>query len=167
MKNKLTPQEKIKYYRNKDLAKQIIIQDASEDGHIIYGAQAINAQVPQHLKKHTEDFDIFVKDSKKEATQIEKKLDKAYGGDMFRVEEARHPKTHKVKSNITNRTVVDYTSKGRKPNFKKILGAKYATLSSIKRTIGNTLRNETQAFRHDKDREALQRIKLHEKSLDW
>lgn len=164
---KLTPQEKLKYYKNQDLAKQLILQDATEDGHIIYGARATNAQLPQHLKKHTEDFDIFVKDSKQEAKQIEKKLDKAYGGDLFRVEKAKHEKTYKVKSNVTNRTVADYTSKGRKPNVKKILGTKYATLGSIKRTIGRTLRDEVQAFRHDKDRETLQRIKLHEKSLDW
>ena len=63
--------------------------------------------------------------------------------------------------------MADYTSQGKKPKFKKILGVKYATLDSIKRKIGKTLRDEAQEFRHDKDRETLQRIKLHEKGLDW
>ena len=163
----LTPQQKLKYYKNKELANQLILQDATEDGHIIYGAQALNMQLPPHLKKHTEDFDIYTKKSKQEAEQMEKKLDKAYNGDYFKVKEAKHKGTYKVKSNVTNRTVADYTSQGKKPSFKKILGTKYATINSIKRKIGKTLRDEAQAFRHDKDRETLQRIKLHEKSLDW
>ncbi len=163
----LTPEQKSSYYKNKELAKQLIIQDASEDGHIIFGAQALNAQLPQHLRKHTEDVDLFTKKSKKEAEEMEKKLDKAYGGDYFRVQQAKHKGTYKVKSNVTNRTVADYTSQGKKPSFKNILGTRYATLSSIKRKIGKTLRDEEQEFRHDKDRETLQRIKLHEKALDW
>jgi len=163
----LTPAQKLRYYQNQELAKQIILQDASEDGHIIFGAQASNAQLPTHLRKHTEDFDIFTKKSKKEAEQTEKKLDEAYGGDYFRVQVARHKGTYKVKSNVTNRTVADYTSQGKKPNFKNILGIKYATLGSIKRKIQKTLRDEAQEFRHDKDRETLQRIKLNEKTLDW
>ncbi len=163
----LTAKQKLEYYGNPELAGKIILQDAAEDGHVVFGAQASNAQLPPHLRKHTEDFDIFTKKSKKEAEETEKKLDKAYGGDFFRVEVARHKGTHKVKSNVTNRTVADYTSQGKKPNTKKILGVKYATLKSIKRKIGKTLRDEAKEFRHDKDRETLQRIKLHESSLDW
>ena len=163
----LTPKQKLKYYRNQELAKQLILQDAAEDEHIIFGARASNAQLPPHLRKHTEDFDIFTKKSKKEAEQMEKKLDKAYGGDFFSTESALHKGTHKVKSNVTGRTVADYTSQGKKPGVKKILGVKYATLSSIKRKIEKNLRDEKSAFRHDKDRETLQRIKLHEKNLDW
>lgn len=163
----LTAKEKLKYYRNIELAKQLILQDAAEDGHIVFGAQASNAQLPPHLQKRTEDFDIFTKKSKKEADQMEKKLDEAYGGDYFRVQEAKHKGTYKVKSNVTNRTVADYTSQGKKPNIKKILGVKYATLSSIKRKINKTLSDEKQEFRHDKDRETLQRIKLHEASFDF
>ena len=163
----LTPKQKLEYYGNKELAKQLILQDAAEDGHIVFGAQASNAQLSPQLRKHTEDVDIFTKKSKKEAEQMEKKLDKAYGGDYFRVEKAKHKGTYKVKSNVTNRTVADYSSQGKKPNTKTILGVKYATLNSIKRKIGKTLRDEASEFRHDKDRETLQRIKLHERSFDF
>ena len=163
----LTPKQKLKYYKNQDLARQIIIQDAMEDEHIIYGAQASNAQLPTYLRKDTEDFDIFTKKSKKEAEETEKKLDKAYGGDYFRIEQAKHKGTYKVKSNVTNRTIADYSSQGKKPNYIKILGVNYAKLDSIKRKIGKTLRDESAAFRHEKDKEKLQRIKLYEKSLDW
>jgi len=164
---RLTKEQKLSYYKNKNMTKRLIVQDAVDDGHIIYGAQASNAQLPEYLQKDTEDFDIFTKKSKKEAEQMEKKLDKAYGGDLFRVEKAKHKGTYKVKSNVTGRTVADYSSQGKKPNFKKILGVKYADLKSIKRKIGKTLRDESSSFRHDKDRETLQRIKLSEESLDW
>ena len=163
----LTPNQKESYYRKKLLAKQLILQDAAEDKHVVFGAQASNAQLPPHLQKTTEDVDIFTKKSEKEAKQMEKKLHKAYGGDFFRVEQAKHKGTYKVKSNVTNRTVADYSSQGKKPNTKTILGVKYADLKSIKRKIGKTLRDESSSFRHDKDRETLQRIKLHEKNLDW
>ena len=163
----LTAKEKLRYYGDREMEKRIILQDAAEDGHIIFGARASNAQLPPHLQKHTEDFDIFTKKSKKEAEQMEKKLDKAYGMDSHRVERAQHKGTYKVKSNVTGRTVADYSSQGKKPNFKKILGVKYADLPSIKRKISKTLRDEASAFRHDKDRETLQRIKLHEGALDF
>ena len=163
----LTPNQKESYYRKKLLAKQLILQDAAEDKHVVFGAQASNAQLPPHLQKTTEDVDIFTKKSEKEAKQMEKKLDKAYGGDFFRVEQAKHKGTYKVKSNVTNRTIADYSSQGKKPNTKTILGVKYADLKSIKRKIGKTLKDESSSFRHDKDRETLQRIKLHEKNLDW
>ena len=164
---KLTNEEKLRYYNNPELAKQVILNDAADDKHIIFGAQASNVQLPPNLRKHTEDFDIFVKKSKKEAEQTEKKLDKAYGGDLFRVEEAKHKGTWKVKSNVTNRTVADYTSQGKKPKSTNIYGVRYATLDSIKRKIKKTLSDERQEFRHSKDRETLQRIKLHEGGLDW
>jgi len=163
----LTAKEKLKYYGNKELAKQLILQDAQEDGHVVFGAQASNIQLSPSLRKTTEDVDIFTKKSKKEAEQMEKKLDKAYGGDYFRVEQAKHKGTYKVRSNVTNRTVADYTSQGKKPATKKILGVKYATLDSIKRKIGKTLKDEASAFRHDKDRETLQRIKLQESSFNF
>ena len=164
---KLTTNEKIGYYYNKDFAKQLIIQDAIEDGHIIYGANAINAQVTPQFQKHTEDIDIKVKNPKKEAKQMEKKLDKAYGGNFFSTKKARYKDTYKVKSNVTGNTVVDYTKQRKKVQVKQILGTKYEDLDSIKKSINKTLRDESSAFRHDKDMEALQRIKLNEAQLDW
>jgi len=163
----LTDKQKLKYYQDKGIVPNLILQDASEDKHIIHGARAINAQVSVPLRKHTEDYDIYTKKAKKEALEMEKKLDKKFGGDYFRTEQAKHKNTWKVKSNVTNKTVVDYTGQGKKPTSKNILGNRYATLKAIKSKIHKTLRDEAQEFRHDKDRETLQRIKLHEGSLDW
>lgn len=164
---KLTVNQKLGYYENKDLAKQMVIQDATEDGHVIYGATAINAQVTPQLQRHTDDVDIKVKNPKKEAYQMEKKLDKAYKGDYFSVKKAKYKNTYKVKSNVTGKTVVDYTKMIKAPPVKQVLGTKYEDISAIKQSINRTLKDESSAFRHDKDREALQRIKLNEAQLDW
>jgi len=157
---KLTKKDKLKYYKNKELAEQLIKQDAVEDGHVIYGARAINAQLPTHLQKNTEDYDVFVNNSKKEANEMEEKLDKKFGGDFFSVKQAKYPKTTKVKSNVTGDTVVDYTTKKKFPKSTNILGAKYAKLNTIKKGIKKTLKDEKSKFRWDKDKEALQRINL-------
>lgn len=164
---KLTPEQKLNYYKNKELAGSLILQDASEDQHIIHGARAINVQVPVPLRKHTEDYDVYTKKAKQQAIEMEKKLDKEFGGDYFRVEKAKHKNTWKVKSNVTNKTVADYTGQGKKPSYKNILGTRYATLKAMKRKIHKTLKDEAKEFRHDKDRETLQRIKLSEDLLDW
>lgn len=164
---KLTVNEQIGYYQNKDLARQMVIQDATEDGHVIYGATAINAQVTPQFQKPTSDVDIKVKNPKKEAKQMEKKLDKKFKGDYFSVHKAKYKDTYKVKSNVTGETVVDYTKLRKQVPVKQVLGTRYEDLSSIKRSINKTLRDESSSFRHDKDMESLQRIKLNEAQLDW
>lgn len=164
----LNNRQKLSYYQNKDLAKQVILNDAAVDNHIIYGAQAINAQLPTALQKPTEDYDIFSKTPKKDAKQIEKALDRNYGGDFFSVTKAKYPNTWKVKSNVTKKTVVDYTYPSQKNIPSKNIGSnKYAKLGWIKSNIRRTLNKKTAAFRFEKDNEALQRIELYEKNKDF
>lgn len=164
----LTDAQKLKYYRNKRIADSVILKDAAEDKHVIYGAKAINAQLPASLNVPTDDFDIFTSRPKEEARETERKLDKAYGGNYFRVEKARYEHTWKVKSNVTNKTVADYT----KPTIQKIpavaiRGNKYAKLSWMKGNIKRSLKDKNNIYRFDKDYDALQRIKLYEKNKEF
>jgi len=163
----LTAEQKKNYYRRKKVVDHLVKLDAQKDGHVIYGAQAINAQLPGYLHKQTEDYDIYAKNPKKEAKQMEKKLDKAFGGDYFESKPAEHTGTWKVKSKVTKRGIVDYTKPTKKIKSKIVYGNKYETLKSIKKHIKKTLKDESAAFRHDKDFEALQRIKLSERGLGW
>lgn len=163
----LTEQQKLKYYKNKALAKEIILQDASVDKHVIYGEQAVKAHLPSHLHRYTEDYDIFAKNPKAEAKQMEKKLDKIYGGNYFRTKKGAHKGTHKVISNVTNKTVVDYTKEPKKLNSVQIGGNLFVGINAIKKQLKKTLKDEASSFRHDKDFETLQRIKLGEKGLGW
>ena len=160
----LTDEQKLNYYKNKELAKQLILQDATEEGHIVYGATAINAQVGKVLQKQTEDVDIMVKDSKKEAEQMEKKLDKQYGGDYFRVDPAQHEGTFKVRSNVTGKGVADYTKpEERIPSTVKA-GMMVARLEWIKRKRMENLKNPEAKFRHVKDQETINRIRIYERT---
>ena len=163
----LSNKQKLKYYKNKEIAEETILNDAAEDNHIIYGAKAINIQLPSHLNRHTDDFDIFAKSPKKEAKETEKKLDRAYGGDLFYIEKAKYPNTWKVKNRVTKKTQADYTYPEQKVPYVEIGRNRYAKLSWIKKKIKSSLKNPNQSFRFDKDSEALQRIKLFEREKNF
>ena len=132
--------------------KNMILNLASKKGHIIYGQRAINKQLPSHLKRTTKDFDIYSSKPENAARELVKKL-----GKEFEVKKAKFGRTWRVKKD--GETIVDYTQPGRKPKTKNILGVKYIDLSAVRRKIGKTLRDESASFRHDKDREMLNRIK--------
>lgn len=162
----LTAKQKLKYYKNKELVDQVVLKDAKEDKHIIYGARAINKQLPPYLNRHTEDWDIFSKTPKKDAQEIEKKLDKEYGGDYFQVAKAKYKNTWKVKNKVTGKTAVDYTYPQSKVPSVNIYSNRYAKIGWIKKKINSSLKS-SKSFRFDKDKEALQRIKLYEKEQDF
>lgn len=132
--------------------KNAILNEASRQGHIIYGQRAINEQLPIHLKKKTMDFDIYTKQPESAARKLAKKL-----GKEFEVAKAKFGRTWKVKKN--GETIVDYTQPGRLPKTKNILGVKYAELSASKRKIGKILRDDSSSYRWDKDRDTLKKIK--------
>lgn len=161
--------DKLKYYKNQDKINSVILNDAKEDSHIIYGAKAINAQLPPYLNRHTDDWDIFSNTPKTDAIETEKKLDKEFGGDFFKVQKAEHPNTWKVKSNVTNKTVADYTYPNEKVPYTRIYANKYAKIGWIKSKIIKNLKSGSSLKfgRFDKDKEALQRIKLYEKEGDF
>lgn len=163
----LNSKQKLRYYKNKEKIDKVIVDDAVSDKHIIYGARAINAQLPPYLNRQTDDWDIFSSTPKIDAKETEKKLDRAMGGDFFRVEKAEYPNTWKVKSNITSKTVADYTYPKTKVPSTKIYNRNYAKIGWIKKQISKSLKDPNNSFRFDKDKEALQRIKLYEKEQNF
>jgi len=160
----LTEKQKIKYYKNESKQDKIIKANIKKRKHIVYGARALNAHFPNYLDKPTEDYDVFSNTPKKTAHRVEKKLDKAYGGDFFFIEPAQHPGTYKVKSNVTKRGVADYTKPEQTIPYKVISGIRYVKLNHVKKSIKKTLKDKEAWYRHDKDREALQRINIHERT---
>ncbi len=85
------------------------------------------------------------------------KLNKQNGN--YAVVKAKYGRTWKVKDTKTGETIADYTQPGRYPKTKKILGVKYADTDSAKRKIGKILKDKSSSYRHDKDRDMLERIK--------
>ena len=97
---KPTPKHTDKFYRKRKRIDKIV-KSKIDKHEVIYGARAINKQVPPHLRRPTTDFDIFSKTPKKDAREVERALDRRFGGDFFFVEPAKHRGTWKVKAHAT------------------------------------------------------------------
>lgn len=151
-----------KFHRKKKSIPRVVMS-VTDSHEIIYGARAMNKQLPSHLDKPTMDYDIFSPTPKKDAMQTEKALDKEFGGDYFFVEPAKHKGTWKVKSHINKEGYADYTKPEGYVPYRKIGGKKYVKLAYVKAHIMKTLKDPEAKYRHDKDRDALNRIKVYEK----
>ncbi len=151
-----------RYHRNRRKIPKIILSKTGKK-EIIFGAKASNKQLPLFLNVRTRDFDIYSSTPKKDALELERALDKDFGGNFFRTEAAEHKGTFKVISNITGNTRADFSKKPKNVPFKVINGKKYVTLDYIKSSIRKTLRDPIAEFRHVKEKDRLKRILLKEK----
>jgi len=160
MKTKL---ERVKHFHKhkKKIARVVLSKTGKKE--VIYGARALNKRFPPFLDKHTTDFDIFSPTPKKDAMETERALDKSFGGDYFKVEAAKHPGTYKVKSKINKEGYVDYTKPDEEIPSDKIGKHRYVKLDYVKKHIKKTLKDPEAKFRHDKDKDALNRIEVYEK----
>ena len=97
-----------RFYSKRDNIKKIILENVGKD-EIIYGQSAINKQLPRQLRVYTEDYDVFAKNPRKEAVQVEKALDRHFRGNYFKIQPARHTGTFRVVSRIDGKVYADYT----------------------------------------------------------
>lgn len=150
------------YYRQGiEPANKVIEKLLRDSSMIVHGGKAINAYLPKWLDRATEDWDVFSEDAEDKAQTLEMLLDERYGGDYFKVEPALHMGTYRVKSKVTGRVIADITFPERKIKFHKIKGINYASLEYHERKIERVLADPEIAFRHSKDRDALQRIRIY------
>jgi len=156
----LTKKQKRYFYKHPKKIKKVILNNARKRGHIIYGARAVNKQLPIYLQKHTEDYDIYSTTPKKTAKRVERKLDKKYGGNYFETKPALHPGTTKLINRVTKRGVADYSKPPEKIKIIKRKGVKYAHKSHQLGQIKKSLADKESKFRWDKDKETKQRIEL-------
>lgn len=155
-----------KAHKTDSIIKKRLVADQKEanpDEEIVYGARSVNVRLPDFLQKYTEDWDIYSKNAEQTAKEIEKDLDKYFGGNYFEVKPAKHEGTFKVISRVTERGVADITLPEKVIKYDTIRGIKYATLDEQVINIKKTLADPASQFRHRKDRETLQRIKLSKK----
>ena len=151
------------FYNRKNNIKKIILTNIGKN-ETIYGQSAINIQLPKILRVYTEDYDIFAKNPLKEAKQLERSLDKNFRGNYFKVQPAMHPGTFSVISLVDGKTYADYTLMPKNIPTKIIRGKKYVTLDYAKKNKIKILKDPSAKYRHAKDRDALNRIKLAQKS---
>lgn len=152
---------------NRDLIiRDAVLNKASKEKQVIYGARAINSQVPSHLRKKTTDYDILTAKPKKSAKDLAYELNRRVGRNEYKVIHAKHKGTFKVKDAKEN-TIVDYTQLKRTPKVNNSWGNSYKKLSSIKTHIKKSLGKEGNEFRREKDLDALSRIEMSEKTFDF
>ena len=134
-------------------------------GLILHGGQAINAQLPDHLDRHTEDWDIVAESNAKAiAARIEAALDARYEENFFEVRPSRHPGTYRVINRVTKQPVVDITIRDEEiPIVQGLDGINYATLDHHARKCREILADPNKKFRWPKDSETLQRIEIYKK----
>jgi len=157
----LTLKEKEKFLRNRKQVRKIILQEVKKEKGIIFGARAVNKQIPKHLRVPTEDYDILTEgDPKKLANRIEKRLDKRFGGNFYSVSQAQHEGTEKIRNNLSGKGVADLSKRKDKVPFIKKKGVKFAKLKFQEKKIRESLANPEAKFRHQKDRFTRDRIKL-------
>jgi len=148
----------VEYHKKKRVIPTVVRSQVKKNKSIIYGGHALNTHLPSHLDRHTEDFDIFADKPKKRAQELEKRLDKRFKGDSFRVKRARHPGTYRVMSRVTEKEVADFSKPKKKVPFVRRGGVRVASLPWIETNLRSTLRDPESKFRHNKDRDALRRI---------
>jgi len=152
--------------RNDIAERETILNKAQKENQVIYGARAINNQVPTYLKKKTKDYDILTNKPSKSAKEVAVELNRRLGREEYSVEKAIHKGTFKVKDSQGS-TVVDYTQIEGTPKIKKSWGNKYSDVKVIKRNIQKRLKDKSKEFRKEKDLDALKRIELSEEAFNF
>lgn len=160
-----TERELEHYYRKEsDTTENAILSFLHESRNqqmIVFGAKAVNAHLPEWLEKETKDWDILApKNAKGEAEELASKLNERYGGDYFSVEPAIHEGTFRVRSRVTGTVVADISIKNRDIDFTRRKGVNYATQDFLEEEATNNLSDPAKEFRHNKERDTLQRIAI-------
>jgi len=163
-----TPTKKVsvkhtqKFHKNKHKIP-IIIYSTIDKHEIVYGEHALKKRFPKYLERPTQDYDIYSNTPKKDAKEAERALDQSFGGDFFYVKPAQHPGTYKVVAHANQEGYADYSKPDGKIPYETIDGKKYVKLSLEKEHRHKSLKDPNYSWRHAKDQDALNRIKLYEK----
>lgn len=153
-----------RFHRNKGSISGVILSQM-DPRETIFGAQAINLRVPLFLNVPTSDIDIMTTMPRKDAREVELALDRRFKGNFFKVVQARDPDTRRVKSLVDGRFVADFRKTDKPIKSTLIRGVNVATLPELKRLAKLSLNNPLAVFRREKDRDALNRLKIAQKII--
>ena len=82
--------KKDNYYKKKSLISPTINSFLKKSKGIVYGSTAVNFYTPPHLDAVPGDYDVYSQSPKKSARKVERKLDKKFKGNYFKVEKAKY-----------------------------------------------------------------------------
>ena len=154
------------FRRNKKVINRVVRDRLSKTKRIVHGARATNAQLPRFLeRKATVDWDVFAKNPKKAAREMERALDRKFGGDFFRVKKGKTKKlkVNKVVSNVTDEAFVDFSVPNRKVPWIAKRGVRFASLRDQFEKAKRTVAERTAPFRREKDLSLIRRVRKFEK----
>ncbi|GAG85020.1 unnamed protein product, partial [marine sediment metagenome] len=102
---------RIYYLKSPELTDAVIKKFLTDNEKVtLHGGKAINAFLPTHLDRPTEDWDVLTsEDPKTVAEQLEGLLDTRYEGNYFKVLPSRHIGTYRLVSIVTQRPIADIT----------------------------------------------------------
>ena len=157
----------IDYLRTECIIDPTIRDFIKKKKHIIHGAKAMNAQARFPYQRYSRDYDVFSKNPKLNAEQLDKLLDKVRNGNYHYVKKATHPGTYKVmdvgfdlkRNTKDDFNLVDYTRKPSKIKTIKIGSLIYVALSEIEKSKKRALAQKQYEYRWKKDKEDILRIK--------
>lgn len=158
-----TLKEALHYLRREDE----ILADTKKNKNIIYGAQAIKAQIGV-IARPTSDFDIFARNPRVSAVRLERSMDKSAGKNIYYTKPAIHPGTYKVqfigadmkKNTRDDIGIADFTRPARKVKTVNINGVRYVSLKEVVKDKRRSIADKNYAFRHQKDRDDIARIRF-------
>ncbi len=158
----LTLKEKERFFKNQNKVGTVIINHVKKKGLILFGQKATNRQLPEDLRKDTQDYDIMSPTPRKSARRIERKLDRKFKGNFYKTKQAKFGGTFKVVQIIGDKGIVDVGEQKKDVTIVKRKGIKLASLEFQKGQIKKSLADPESKFRHPKDREVLSRIRIAE-----
>lgn len=120
----------------------------------------MNIHLPSAFRSITEDYDIYSSKPKQDARNLERQLDRKAGcKEAFYTKKGVNRGTWKVKRHDGS-GVADYTKpRERVPTVRK-RGVRYSTLEYERMKRQQMLKDKKMAWKHDKAREDLARMRL-------
>ena len=142
----------------------LVLGNIKNSESILVGSKAMNMQVGGLYSKQTDDIDIIAKNAFKQAKRLESQIDNDFQADMVDVKKGKHKGTARVFANYGVRDVADFTKPTRKIRTVKIRGVKVQSLSDIIKDREKILKDPKSAYRHEKDRRTIAKIKAYQRS---
>lgn len=151
------------YYKGRARVRPEILRRLRQGKEVVYGAQALNAQLPRYLRRYSRDYDLLTKKPRKIAEEYDNILEAAVPGraNFFEVKPAQHKGTYRVFSRVEGVSVVDVTRPEETVSFRRIRGVKYVPLKFIEDRARKVLRDPESEFRHGKEQDSLNRIAVY------
>lgn len=145
-------------------AEPIIVEHLKNKDRVVYGARAMNAQLPKEYRRPTEDWDVKTQNARQFAYTLEAELEELDVRDNFKVEmlpvRGENWNVFRVIHKATGKSLVDVSvPEGPSlPPYVIIDEIKYKTLEAIKESKLEDVRDPEKRYRRRKDLQDVRRI---------